>query len=219
MCRRKPYCTELGPPECWSDVAPLPPPAWIRESLVQLHRSIRLAAEGRVAEAREALKSVSNDAIREWGVEHGQISGGFRSRVLAKKSSGDAEHSSTGVPASGQRNPPTALRRAIFERDGYTCRYCGLRVIPREVLVAFGAVIGRELVGTGCANAAHHGAALVSRAEVDHVVPFWLGGKTAKDNLVTAFWACNYGKDRYTVAELGIRDPRERPPAPGAWTV
>jgi 5-methylcytosine-specific restriction endonuclease McrA len=171
---------------------------------------MRLAADGQVDEARQALESIPSDAIREWGVEHGQISGRYRSKVIGKTSP-------VGTPARGPRNASAALRDAILKRDGYTCRYCGLKVIPREVLIAFGAVVGSEHFGTGRANAARHGAALVSWAEVDHVVPFQRGGPTTPANLVTACWACNYGKDRYTVEELGIRDPRERPPKPGVW--
>lgn len=153
---------------------------------------------------------IPSDAIREWGVEHGQISGNFRSKIIGKTSP-------EGTPARGPRTASAALRRTILERDGYTCRYCGLRVIPREVLTAFGAVVGSEHFGTGRANAARHGAALISWVEVDHVVPFQRGGPTTQGNLVTACWACHYGKSHYTVAELGIRDPRARPPAAGSW--
>lgn len=210
MCRGKAFCAALGPRESWSDEAPLPVPDWIREHLTLLHRSIRRAAEGRVEESKRLLASIPSDEIRKWGVEHGQLSGRFRNRVL-KVPAPDA------APATGTRTASPSLRARILARDGYRCRYCGVPVIPREVLVAFGGVVGQEAFGTGRANAERHGAALVSWAEVDHVLPYQRGGPTTEENLVTSCWACNYGKDRYTVEQLGIDDPRERPPEKTEW--
>jgi len=51
-------------------------------------------------------------------------------------------------------------------------------------------------------------------ADVD---PHSRGGRTDPSNLVTACWACNYGKSSYTLTELGMEDPRRRVPALTAW--
>ena len=51
----------------------------------------------------------------------------------------------------------------------------------------------------------------------DHVVPHALAGRTAVDNVVTACGGCKYGKDDYTVEQIGIDDPRCRGPALTEW--
>jgi hypothetical protein len=58
----------------------------------------------------------------------------------------------------------------------------------------------------------HHGAAVALRACADHVVPHARGGQTNAENLVTACWPCNFAKAGYAIEEIGIEDPRLRPP-------
>jgi len=65
----------------------------------------------------------------------------------------------------------------------------------------------------GVSTARRHGARLVFGAQVDHVVPYSLGGTTTRENLVTACWACNFGKRNYHRTQLALDDPRERPPS------
>lgn len=213
MCRGRSRCTELPDPNSWSVNAPLPPPDWIREHLPTFHEAVRITAAGKVDEGRRMLATIPSDRIREWCVEHGQMSGRFRVQGTGRITTDP----SAPEPAKGPRNPSASMSRAVFERDGYRCRYCGLPVVPREVMIAFGNVVGEEHFGTGRANEERHGAALVSWAQVDHVVPFTQGGGTTMHNLVTACWSCNYGKDRYTLEQLGLSDPRDRPPVVDGW--
>jgi 5-methylcytosine-specific restriction endonuclease McrA len=59
---------------------------------------------------------------------------------------------------------------------------------------------------------------LAFRANVDHVVPWTLGGRTDMENLVSACWCCNYGKSSYTLEQIGLDDPRLRPtPESDGW--
>ena len=58
------------------------------------------------------------------------------------------------------------VRFQIFDRDGFTCKYCGKS--PRDGVVL----------------------------EVDHVNPVANGGENDIDNLVTACWECNHGKGK-----------------------
>jgi hypothetical protein len=44
------------------------------------------------------------------------------------------------------------------------------------------------------------------------VVHHAAGGLTNAENLVTACWSCNFGKADYTLEEIGLEDPRLRPP-------
>ncbi|WKW12824.1 HNH endonuclease signature motif containing protein [Pseudogemmatithrix spongiicola] len=69
----------------------------------------------------------------------------------------------------------------------------------------------------GSGNAAKHGAVIAFRANFDHVVPLALGGPNDEQNLVACCWSCNYGKRAFTLTELGLDDPRDRPPLADAW--
>jgi hypothetical protein len=56
------------------------------------------------------------------------------------------------------------LRRAVFERDGYTCQHCGLR------------------------------SSAGSKLRVDHIIPVVRGGSSELDNLQTLCASCNSRK-------------------------
>lgn len=73
-------------------------------------------------------------------------------------------------------NSRSALKRKIWQRDRYLCRYCGTNVQARVPFQA-------------------------NTATVDHVVPLAKGGTNGRDNLVTACLACNNGKGDMTLAE------------------
>lgn len=75
-------------------------------------------------------------------------------------------------------------RRAVMERDGNACRYCGRAVLLRWP------IRGRP-----------------GRADdltLDHVVPLARGGSSKRDNLVVACRACNAakGSDLHTARQL-----------------
>jgi hypothetical protein len=44
--------------------------------------------------------------------------------------------------------------------------------------------------------------------QYDHVVVHSRGGQTTMENLVVACAACNFGRDRYTLEEMRLSDPR-----------
>lgn len=211
MCRGVDQCTELADRETWSKRAPLPPPTSARDHILRLVPLIRAVSKGRAMEVRPLLAGFDDAVLREWGVEHGQMSGIHRHRALGKPLA------SANVSAGGPRNPSPSLARAVFERDRYHCRYCELPVIPREVFVAFSRAVGSDVFPVGRANNATHGLALLGWAQLDHVTPFKQGGATTLDNIVTSCWACNYGKDRFTIGQIGIDDPRDYPVIQAEW--
>lgn len=68
---------------------------------------------------------------------------------------------------AGQRALMTSsLREKIKNRDGYTCKICGLSVKDEKNLLL----------------------------EIDHIVPLSRGGITSEDNLQTLCWRCNRSK-------------------------
>lgn len=69
--------------------------------------------------------------------------------------------------AAGQRALMTSkLRTSIKERDGYTCKHCGISAEQEPHLLL----------------------------EIDHIVPVSKGGLTTEDNLQTLCWRCNRSK-------------------------
>lgn len=62
-----------------------------------------------------------------------------------------------------------------------------------------------------------HAAFYALNSVIDHVVPHSRGGDSSPENLVTACWPCNFSKDDATLEELGLADPRSRPPVVDGW--
>jgi 5-methylcytosine-specific restriction endonuclease McrA len=89
--------------------------------------------------------------------------------------------------------------------------------VAKRVLLAFEKVVGTDTFRNVGKNAEQHGVIHAFKVVADHLTPFKRGGKTNLDNLVTACPACNYGKDHYTLGQLGISDPRLRPPKSIKW--
>ena len=82
------------------------------------------------------------------------------------------------------------VRRAVFERDNYRCRYCGVRYVDRRT-------------SEPVASCPYDGPSWASRQRwvgllhVDHVIPRCKGGTDDPDNLVTACRTCNLEKYDY----------------------
>lgn len=73
-------------------------------------------------------------------------------------------------------------RKNIFERDGWTCQYCGTR--PPSKTAALNWMKENAL-------------------NLDHVVPRSKGGKTTWNNVVTSCYKCNSKKGSRTLKEMG----------------
>jgi hypothetical protein len=122
------------------------------------------------------------------------------------------------------KSPSKAASTQVFDRDRYQCRYCGIPVVtrwkngdvPRLVtampdLTPTVRVDRGELNGSGKGGALRkvdQGKWLWQLAVADHVVPASRHGATTLDNLVTACAGCNYEKMNFTLAQLGVADPR-----------
>ena len=163
MCRARAVCTVLGDrAELWSTRAPLPVPSWFDAQLHIFALAVQAAARGDKRQAVELLAMVRSTDLRAWYVEHGQVSGQFRVRVRRAPIPEP-------VPPTKRdaRRSPDAFANDVFRRDGYLCRYCGLRVVPKQVLAAFAAVVGTEAFRATGTNEQRHGVVLAFRANVD----------------------------------------------------
>jgi hypothetical protein len=212
MCRKQRTCSELGAdPTQWDSRAPLPVPGWFHDELRKFAVAVTAAADGKVSESVCLLEQVRSVDLRHWYVEHGQLSGMYRTKHFDLPSP-----TAPGLPLDPLRSPDRHAKE-ILAPDGFRCRYCGLGVVPKNVLAAYGEAVGAETFRATGTNAERHGAVLAFRANVDHVIPWNLGGKTDPENLVTACWACNYGKAGYTLEQMGLEDPRAYPPELDDW--
>lgn len=149
--------------------------------------------------------------MRAWFDEHGQVSGRRRSARL------DIPLPSVLSIELDPVRSPAKIERQIFERDSYCCRYCGLSLVAKNVLRAFERAVGISEFRTQGTNAQQHGVIHAFKIVADHVTPHRRGGRTDLDNLVTSCPGCNYGKEAFTIEQLGITDPRDRRPESNDW--
>lgn len=207
MCIGAKACSELGDdPANWPKHAPLLPPTWFDDEVTKLTAAVRAAAAGDVENAKAQLALVRSDDLRRWVAHHGEQSGYRRANHFVRNLK------NTGKAVVDRKRPASASQeKLVYERDSYRCRYCSSRVVPGVVLKLFSQVMEDDFGITGTRQE-HHGAAVALRACADHVVPHARGGRTNEENLVTACWPCNFSKAGYAVEEIGIEDPRLRPP-------
>ena len=120
-------------------------------------------------------------------------------------------------------NPSDALKKKVYERDGYRCRYCTMHVFTRNKRSRILLLIQEfpELTpGLHLVNGSLHGSGknggiknvdyakfLWSLAAPDHVVPRSQGGQTDLDNLVTSCSGCNYSKMDLTLEQMNVKSP------------
>jgi 5-methylcytosine-specific restriction endonuclease McrA len=112
--------------------------------------------------------------------------------------------------------PSAATRAELIRRHGHRCAYCGIPLVRAEVRKALHATYPDEatwdphddLKSLKC-----HAALLCMWLQFDHVLPHSRGGDNSPANLVLSCAPCNYGRMAYSLAEVGLLDPRIDP-----WT-
>ncbi|MCX7379556.1 MAG: HNH endonuclease [Alphaproteobacteria bacterium] len=116
---------------------------------------------------------------------------------------------------SGQRMPSQSVRDEVLRRDGYHCRFCGIRVVHPAARKRLRDA-APHAVPEGRSDT-YHAAFLALNATWDHVIPHSAGGNNDPDNLVTTCWPCNFGRGNYTLEQMGLIDPRLHPPVHTNW--
>lgn len=112
------------------------------------------------------------------------------------------------------RDTPLDMKRALVTRDGHHCRLCGLPLIRAEVRKLFNRFYPEAVRWTGSKASQQHRGFQVLWLQYDHVGVHSRGGETSLDNIVVTCAACNYGRDRFMMSEVGLLDPRIHPRAP-----
>lgn len=115
------------------------------------------------------------------------------------------------------RNPTKAIKATVLARDGHKCRYCGIPVVDADIRKLAQKLYPRAVRWDWQDPSRQHAGFQCFWLQYDHVVPHSHGGESTEDNLVICCALCNYGKDKYTLRQLGLSDPRLRPPAPDGW--
>lgn len=114
------------------------------------------------------------------------------------------------------RTPGAEIKRAVVNRDGYHCRFCGIPVIHsavRDLLRrAYSASVRWE---STAAN--QHTAFQCMWLQYDHVLPNGRGGTSSLENLVVTCAPCNFGRMERTLEEVGLIDPRLTSPVSSSW--
>lgn len=122
------------------------------------------------------------------------------------------------------------IQGQIFQRDHFTCRYCGGRLIPTPMMELIGGLYPDAFpFHPNWKGGETHPAVLSRSPVVDHIIPGSAGGDWVDpENLATACWPCNGRKADFTLEQLGweVRDVRERADwdgltssYPGLWRV
>jgi 5-methylcytosine-specific restriction endonuclease McrA len=188
-------------------LSPHPPAS--RRALGHLANAADAAIAGNTEAVRDALMQADMPELRGFALGvMGKLDPHIhRYRKAAPANRPRAKHA--------DRMPPRAAWMSFFHRDGFHCRFCGIPVVHPGVRTRLRA-IAPDVVPGG-RSATYHAAFLALNATLDHVIPHAAGGDNDPDNIVTTCWPCNFGRGSYSLAELGLNDPRLRPPVVTDW--
>lgn len=164
----------------------------------------------RVALAAELLVSADFSVIREHTVRVvGAMSVEIHRQINRPKGLPKEERDPMRMPSLTDQN-------LIFERDGWRCRFCAVKVISRKARGVFVRSFPKETRWGGKEFDRH--AALYSMAvSLDHVLPHSRGGGNEVSNFVTACYCCQFGRGEWTLEESELFDPRDYEPVVDDW--
>ncbi len=114
------------------------------------------------------------------------------------------------------RMPSAEVRAASIRRYGFRCAFCGIPVIQPEVRQRVHRAYP-EAVPWGSTNASQHAAFQAMWLQYDHILPHARGGDSSLANIAITCAPCNFGRNNYTLAEVCLADPRDRPVPTTDW--
>lgn len=195
----------LAPRTCF-----LPPVPELDAAADLLSEAADALLMSRIERARELMRCADLPTLRDYAL---RIMGREDPWVHRRRGIGDLQPAQN---KAGQRMPSAPMKGVLYARDGWRCRFCGCRVVTMSARDRMRRLLpGAIRVGVPARE--YHAAFLALTAVPDHVVPHSAGGSNDLDNLVTACWPCNNGRGAYRLEELGLIDPRTRPPVVDAW--
>lgn len=188
------------------------PPPEIAVAVRHLDDAVTAHLEGRAALADELIRAADISAIYGW-LKPIWANSEVHLRVpVTQQQPTRAKELREPV-----RMPSKTEKERIHQRDGYKCRFCGMPVIRKEIRDQIRANYPKAL-RWGRKESEQHAAFQAMWAQYDHLLPHALGGTNELSNIVLACAACNFGRGGYSLNDVGVRDPRERPVVAGhAW--
>ena len=114
------------------------------------------------------------------------------------------------------RMPAGVVQDSIFLRDGWRCRFCGIKVLSKSARDKLIRLFPDE-THWGKKEFQRHSALYATASSLDHVVPHSRGGKNHISNFITACYCCQFGRGEWTIEEVELYDPLQRPPFIDAW--
>jgi hypothetical protein len=181
-------------------------PEYLTESFQAFEAAVGCAARGEVDTGLEHLERTRHLDIREWFKIIGQNAGKKRFAELGSREALEPEVSQQ---ARVDGDIDTNLARNVLERDRYHCRYCDVPIIYKSEVEKIRELFGHAKFPMSQSNDVAHGTLRAFYNSFDHVVPRSRGGQNTAENIVTACYACNFGKDNFTLFQLGLDDPRQ----------
>jgi 5-methylcytosine-specific restriction endonuclease McrA len=112
------------------------------------------------------------------------------------------------------RNIAPSIRAEVLARDGYRCRYCGIPIVHADIRKIAAKLYPSAVPWNSRNPADKHAGFQCLWLQFDHVEPHSHGGRSSVENVVISCALCNFGKDRFTLRQLHIEDPRYRDPEP-----
>ena len=200
-------------PRLWSRECVLPYPRSFERSIDLLLEAAVFVSQGDSGRdpARDLIKQMDDQEMRSWFDDFAQNAGKVRLEMLGRKPQ---------VPTgkSTVKRPTPRFELDIIRRDGFHCRYCGIRIVPNAQFKKLQEVVGYETLPNRSQarrltrNTDIHGIWLLTRATVDHVEPVSAGMADVNrpENLVASCWPCNYAKWKYTIEDLELDHPNMR---------
>lgn len=115
-----------------------------------------------------------------------------------------------------QRMPSKTDLTALLSRDGYHCRFRGIPLVRAEVRTAIRAAYP-DALRWGNRNDEQHAGFQAMWLQFDHLIPHARGGDNEIENIIVTCAPCNNGRSNLTLEEVGVSDPRDRPPLRSQW--
>lgn len=195
-------------PTNWPKNCLVPFPERFEQEIDLIAQAVRIS-QSEPSRARELMNSVDEDSMKRWFIDVALKSGEWRAAYSGFSTEGRTAE-------SRKRKAPTQVElEAMFQRDNWRCRYCGIRIGGnREIFVRFAERIDMPELISGRSDEGRHGVYLMLMASYDHVIPWSQGGSDGLENLVTSCWCCQFGKFKYGLDVLALDNPFSRAPYP-----
>ncbi len=114
------------------------------------------------------------------------------------------------------RMPSKEQKRALYLRDGFHCRFCGVPVIRKEVRDELRKHYPNE-IPWGRSNAEQHSAFQALWLQYDHLLPHSRGGDNSLENVAITCAPCNYVRMSNLIIEMGLSNPLDRASVKSEW--